>query len=52
VVAPRHNAPLAVRVYAGLYGEHPILVGEKTCRLINIPYYAAGLIPRHNERLQ
>ena len=43
----RYPAPLAVRVYAGMYEEHPIQVGEKTCRLINVPYYAAGLIPQY-----
>jgi predicted AAA+ superfamily ATPase len=43
----RYPASLAVRVYAGMYQSHPIQVGEKTCRLINVPYYAAGLILRY-----
>ncbi len=43
----RYPAPLAVRVYGGMYEEHPVQVGEKTCRLVNVPYYATGLLPRY-----
>jgi predicted AAA+ superfamily ATPase len=43
----RYPAPLAVRVYGGMYEEHPVQVGEKTCRLVNVPYYASGLLHRY-----
>ncbi|HOR98438.1 MAG TPA: hypothetical protein PLJ32_08730, partial [Kiritimatiellia bacterium] len=43
----RYPAPLAVRVYGGMYEEHPVQVGEKTCRLVNVPYYATGLLHRY-----
>lgn len=43
----RHSAPVAVRVFAGEFGEHPIRVGNGERRLLNIPYYAAALIPRY-----
>ena len=43
----RYPAPLAVRVYAGMHEEHPVQVGERTFRLVNVPYYATGLLPRY-----
>jgi hypothetical protein len=43
----RNGSRLAVRLYAGEYAVHPIDVGDSKCRLINIPYYAAGLISRN-----
>ena len=43
----RNPALIAVRLYAGEYLEHPITVGDRTCLLINIPYYAAGLLPQY-----
>lgn len=46
----RYACPVAVRVYAGEYAEHPISVGATTRRLVNIPYYASGRIARYLER--
>ncbi len=45
----RNGARMAVRLYAGEYSEHPIQVANSKCLLINIPYYASGLIPEYTK---
>lgn len=45
----RNGTRLAVRLYAGEYAEHPIQVADSRCMLINIPYYASGLIPQYTK---
>ena len=41
------DAPLAVRLYAGLPSNHDVNFENIAYRLINVPYYAAALIPRY-----
>ncbi len=41
------DAPLAVRLYAGLPSSHDVNFENIAYRLINVPYYAAALIPRY-----
>lgn len=41
------GAPLAVRLYPGLPSCHDVAFANATYRLVNIPYYAAGIIPRY-----
>ncbi|MCF7838847.1 MAG: AAA family ATPase [Candidatus Marinimicrobia bacterium] len=43
----RSQAPLAVRLYAGRPDCHDVANANADYRLVNIPYYAAALIPRY-----
>ena len=41
------GAPLAVRLYPGLPSHHDVTFANATYRLVNVPYYAASIIPRY-----
>ncbi len=41
------GAPLAVRLYAGHPSSHDVNFENVAYRLINVPHYAAALIPRY-----